>query len=316
MENNTYNNHFKFGWGTGIYNFDDNKTMPYWVEFGKVSRPIWDFRKECVNACRLIGETAKKPIAVCYSGGIDSEVIISSMTEAGVEYSALIVSLRHDGKIANSHDTEYAYSFVEKNNIPYIEYTLDFDDYVRNRSLSDVELYQSPRLGILVHSDIVRTFCKDYLCILGGGDINMSRSRLNGYPDTEGMFISEEQTSVSPIHAASLLGENVVNRFFMYTPELMLSWLVNEDIKTFVKYERSFVGINSYKMKPFVLHKLWPELTPRPKFTGYEHIPLFDKNKWNTCDPELVSIFSQAINATVSKTHIDIQYDDLLKILQ
>lgn len=275
-----------------------------------------DFRKECINACRLIGETAEKPIAVCYSGGIDSEVIISSMVDAGVNCSALIVSLIHDGQIANSHDTDYAYSFVKKNNIPYVEHTLDFDDYVRNRLLSDVELYQSPRPGILVHSDIVRTFCKDYLCILGGGDINMSRSRLNGYPDKEGMFISEEQTSVSPIHAASLLGEKVVNRFFMYTPELMYSWLINEDIKAFVKYERSFVGINSYKMKPFVLHKLWPELEPRPKYTGYENIPLFDKNKWNSCDPALVSIFSQAINAIVSRTQIDIQYDDLLKILQ
>ena len=176
-------------------------------------------------------------------------------------------------------------------------------------------MYRSSRSGILIHANIVKKFSKDYLCVLGGGDINMARYRMNGYPDKDGMYISEEQTSVSAIHAASNLGETVVSRFFMYTPELMLSWLTCEDIKTLVKCEKATLGITGYNIKPFIFHKLWPEMEPRPKFTGYENVDLFQKEQWSLCDPTLLNIMKDVMNTNFHNTTINIEYSDLINLL-
>jgi hypothetical protein len=310
----SYKDHFKFGWGDGTYNFSEND-LTYWVKFGKAERIPGDFRTECVNAARLIGQSAEKPVMVCFSGGIDSEIILTSMIEAGVKCKALIANIIHEGVVVNAHDTKYAFEYVEKHNVDHLVYDFDLADFFRNRLLADVINYRAPRPGLLIHADLVRTFSKNYLCVLGGGDLHFYRGEFNNKPEFSEMYVTEEQVSVSAIHAAVDLGETVVSRFFMYTPELMLSWLLNNDIKNFIKNEKAFTTITSYNIKPFIFHKLWPELIPRPKYTGFENINLFHREQMNTCDPELLQIMRTAIKTIFPSNTIYYQYSELLNIL-
>jgi hypothetical protein len=107
-------------------------------------------------------------------------------------------------------------------------------------------------------------------------------------------MITEHSTrTVSPLHAVSELGETMIYGFFQYTPELMLSWILNDDIQHWIKYEQAFLHISSKAIKPWVIHKLWDDITPRPKYTSFE---FFDKKResiseWANCDAALVASF-------------------------
>lgn len=316
IRNYTYKDHFKFGWGTGIYNFSD-RGQQYWAEFGKAERQPQSFREECINSATLIAESTQKPILVCYSGGIDSEVILLSMVEAKIPCCALIMSMSYNGKSEiNGHDLEYAFKFVKKYNIPYQVFVFDLSRFIKTCVIPYMYLYRTTVIGLLVHNEIVRKYSKDYLCVLGGGDIRLIRNRFNGYPLMEGMHIRENEKSTSAIQVAYENKSTVVNRFFMYTPELMLSWLENDDVKAFVTYEKSFEKITSTEIKPFVLHKMWPELISRPKYTGFEKVDVFNKENWNRCDPELVNVLNSAINTKFENSVVEIQYTDLIKMLK
>jgi hypothetical protein len=233
--NYTYKDHFKFGWGTGIYNFLD-RGQKYWVKFGKADRQPKSFREECVISSELIANTATKPILVCYSGGIDSEIILTSMMCAKVPCKALIMNMSYNGQHGvNAHDISYALKFVNAHNIPYEIFNFDLSLFIKESVIAYMHVYKTTVIGLLVHGEIVHKYSRDYLCILGGGDLRLIRNRFNGYPEIKGMHIRENEKSTSPIQIAYENNSTVVNRFFMYTPELMLSWLLLEEHKDFCK---------------------------------------------------------------------------------
>jgi hypothetical protein len=279
------------------------------------------FREECVNAAKLIGETAQKPILVFFSGGIDSEVVVRSMMEAGVPFEVLISNISYkDTTSMNSYDIAYALDFVKKYDIKYRIYECDFSNYLKTKYVSDVQKYITPRPGRTVIADIVQTFCKDYLCVMGDGEAALMRSRLNGFPDQEGMLIFDDVNEVAAIHAATDVGESAIFGFFHYTPELLLSWLLHKDIQTLVKYERAFLDISYISIKPFIYHKFWPDMTPRPKYTGYEIIdkyyPIWQKNPNDpSVDQELRIVFSNVAKYNHTLSTIIFHYPDLIKML-
>jgi hypothetical protein len=289
----THDNHFKFGWGTGLYNFD-NKQGKYWVEFGRAKYKPKSFREECVRAAKLIYENATKPLLVCFSGGIDSEVIVRSLQEANAIFSVVIMKINYkELKNINQHDTCYAFDYATKHNIPIIEFEFDLEDFIKNKFEFEADAFGGNYLGILSHTEIVKNF-PEYHCILGGGDIKLKRHRYCGRPELEGLFIEESEISISAIEAAYKHNGNVSNRFFMHTPELMLAWLLDYDISHFIKYEKSLVSnftiVNSDGIKAFAYYRHWPDMLPRPKFNGYEKLTLWKPGKELENDPKIIEI--------------------------
>jgi hypothetical protein len=320
--NYTYKDHFKCGWGDGTFNFDEDRTgLKYWRSYGRCVRRPMSFREECVNAARLIGETAEKPIMVFFSGGIDSEVVIRSMIEANVPFEVLIINHWYKGQSGlNAHDTQYAIDFVKKHNLKYRIYNFDLSDYLKTKYVSDTKKYLWAAPGRSIICNLIQTFCKDYLCVMGDGEPALVRSRLNGFPDQEGMLLKDDTGEVAALQAAAEYGESVVFGFFHYTPELLLSWFLNEDILNFVKNERAFLHISYISIKPFIYHKQWPDMTPRPKYTGYEMIDR-EITKWrsNPTDPsidqELIELFEIHRDFDWKFHSVVSFYDDLLKSL-
>ena len=122
----THNNHFQFGWGDSLFNFD-NKIGNYWVKFGRCEYMPTSFKYECTRAAKLISENATKPILICFSGGIDSEVVIRSFQSANVEFEVGIMNLTYlDDPSINKHDIQYALDYVTQHNIKHTIVNIDF----------------------------------------------------------------------------------------------------------------------------------------------------------------------------------------------
>lgn len=315
--NYTHNNHFRFGWGEGLFNFAD-KHEPYWVDFGRAEYIPDSFRSECLRTAKLIRESVDKPILVCFSGGIDSEVIVRSFQEQQIPIEVAIMKINYKGMLnVNSHDNQYAFDYARKNNIKINVFEFDIEKYVRNVYPVQASIY-GDYFGSLIHNEIIRSFPK-YHCVLGGGDTKLKRHRYNGRPSLPGMFIEEGIVSISGLEAALEHNGTVNNRFYIHTPEIMLAWLMDKDIAHWIRIERAlaskFGNINFHLIKAFVLYRHWPELEVRPKFNGYERLGLWKTNDQGLVkDQELINIIQNVEKEHASKTSNDviINYEDLL----
>jgi hypothetical protein len=300
----THNNFFRCGWGDkNTFNFKNKKDLDYWVTYDCAKQMPGTFREECVRAAKLIGEQSKKPILIFFSGGIDSEITVRSFMDANVDFTVCIVNLYYDNILSNTHDTNFAFSFVKQHNLSVKEIDYNFSNFMNERYIDGVYTYQTWLPGSIIHAELVSMLCKDYLCVFGLGDILLKRARHNGYPDVDGISVISDPKSVTAIHAGALMAEPVIAEFLAYTPEQMLSWMLHPDIQTFIKYERAFPILDIYNLKPFIYFKMWPDMAVRPKYSGLEGIHRLSKKEIWMNDP----VFKEGMNITSQmnvKVHI------------
>jgi hypothetical protein len=266
----SHNDHYKFGWGEGTYNFD-NRTGPYWVKYGRASRPPLSFKEECLNAARLIAEVAEKPIMVFASGGCDSEIIQRCFLEVGVPFESVTANLIYKGQVVNRYDTCYVDPFVQQYGIKHHYIDNDLDELFATRYYESVKKYQTWMPGSILQAEWAQKYCKDYHCVFGlVDDLLLKRPQWVGITEHEEVVVTQEPSVVSVLHAVNEMNETAVVAFFCYTPEQMLSWFTGEDIRVFANYYVSFPKLSMYGLKPFIYFKHWPELAPRAKATGYD----------------------------------------------
>jgi len=314
MTYTTHNNHFQFGWGEGVCNFDDRKGN-YWMKFGRCEYMPTSFKYECVRAARLISENAKKPVLVCFSGGIDSEVVVRSFQEANVDFEIGIMNLVYrDNTSINQHDISYALDYVKQHNLKHTIVDVDFEEFLRVHLLYNAKKYKSEFVGILLHREMIKLF-PNHHCVLGGGDIEVQRHRYNGRPELPGLYLEEEEISTALIESAREIGNDVSHRFFMQTPEIMLAWILDPDIQHWIKYEKAlaspWTNMNYFGIKPYALYRHWPDMTVRPKYTGLEKF--YDLYRSNDLDSDIRKIVEDV--QEYGETEIIINLEDLIEQL-
>jgi len=329
----THNNHFDFGWGTGTLNFNEKDSNSYRFSFGRASYIPSSFRQECVRAARLIGENAKKPIIIHFSGGIDSEIVVRSFLEAEVPFEVSIMQLLYKGNPHyNSFDTVYAFDLARKHKIKTHVFTQDIEQFVKTTFEKEADAWKTNHLAIAMQTEFVRNF-PNYHNVYGGGDLKPQRYKSLGkssvlrgtaneiHKTQNGLYVIEAESAVQVCFRAWECGTSTSNRFFIHTPELMLSWLYDPDIRHWIKYESAlhsrWTDLNHHGIKAFVCYKHWPEMPMRPKFTGFEVLGTKDFIT-SQLSPESMEILAR-VNAKYggnyvgSSKKVDVQ--DLIKML-
>jgi hypothetical protein len=311
----THNNHLKFGWGNGTYNLD-NKFGEFWVRYGRAEYQPASFREECVRAARLIGESAKKPILIFFSGGIDSEIMVRSFQEADVPFEVAIMKFkyRHDEHI-NAHETKRAFEIAIEDDLTCHTMTLDLEDYFKNVLPESCRQYKTNNWSKLIVTEMIKHY-SNYHCVIGGGNISLQRHKTNGRSGLTGLYLEEELVNVAAIEAAYQAGTTVCNRFFMYTPELMLAWLTDPQVSHWVKYENAltskYTNLNYYGIKTYMMYKHWPDMHIRPKYSGIERMTVLLNRDLNI--NEDISLFLKNINL-YKRSEFIIDYATLIEWL-
>lgn len=308
----THNNHLQFGWGEGTFNFD-NKFGEFWTSFGSATRTPESFRQECVTAARLIGDTAKKPILIFFSGGIDSEVIVRSFQEARVPFEIAVIKYKYQGDDnINEHETRRAYEMAIENGIKCHTATVDLEQAFKNSIPQLCRRYKTNNWLKLLVAETIRQF-KDYHIVIGGGQLALQRHKMNGRRGLTGLYLEEELVNVAAIEIAKEVGAGITNRFFMYTPELMLSWLTDPSVAHWIKYENAlnsaYTNLNYYGIKTYVMYQYWPEMTIRPKYSGIERMTMSLKRNPDVNND--IRLFLENINL-YKRTEFIINYSTLI----
>lgn len=233
------------------------------VSYGRVQRKVLDFRSECVEQCRYIGNIASKPIAVLYSGGLDSEVICRSFTDAGIPFTALIYE---DINSLNTHETMYAIEEAKKRQWSYRVIKFDLFRWLGEdvTPLAEELKISEPELCIYLLR-LKSAFELGFYPVDGRGDICLNA--------IEGDIVFNEcEQSLKTLLYIRKWGIDCCPKFFKFSPEIILSWLEEPMMLRWVRYHEA-LHLQSTKYYKAMIHiNNWHDLRSRKKYTGFENL--------------------------------------------
>lgn len=288
----TYNNHFKFGYlqkssdNKYVENFYANRNSEaddWIVKYGQCEKNVSDFRTECIRAAQKIYDNRQGlKIDVLFSGGSDSEIVLRSFLELGVDFNVHI--MRFDDYL-NAHDWSYAYVICQNLNIKPIFHDLNLLKFWRTeefRNFTWLSKCVSPQL--VPHMWLMNRV--DGLAIMGSGEcytarVDIVENRSTNFDNTNyskhvPWVLYEREKIASWYRFPMARNQPAVPGFFQYTPEIMYSFLVDET--SLLLHSNQHIGKLSNKGSKFNIYKkYWPELVDRKKWSGFEKVLEHDR---------------------------------------
>lgn len=245
------------------------------INFFKINRPTMPWRDELIHAAKHIRKSTDKPLYLCLSGGIDSEVMVRAFLEANIHFEALF--MRHT-QYTNEHELTYATEICRKNNIKLNLLPLDLTDFFVNQI--DQYIERGYNGGVASFSVYTYLYMMEAIHNIGGtAVIGMGEPVLQWkkFPnDTVGRIHLE--FILYRYNTYKFLMENPDHThfpwFFLQTPELLASYfnepLVNLLISDPSYFESPFTSGMQSLEKSIIYHKHFPQMRRRPKGTGWE----------------------------------------------
>jgi hypothetical protein len=212
----TKDNHFKFGYDYDWYRCRLHKTERFTVAFAATARPIQDWPSECVATAGAIKDTAADmPIELLFSGGINSEVVVRSFVAAGIPFTAHILRF---GDEINAHDIVHNIQFCKAHGVCYKMHDLNILQFF------EADLYDYAAVSQCVSPQVcVMMWLIDQL---DGYVVMGSKPNLVRRPS--GRWALRESETANALYRYCLATDRPgVPGFHQYTPELMLSYLLD-----------------------------------------------------------------------------------------
>ena len=246
-----------------------NEAGEFTSTFSPVTRDVMSWRDEIINAAKVIGETSTKPLYLCMSGGIDSEVAAMALLEAGVPFKAL--TLRHM-QYTNDHEVAFAIDWCSKHKIELNFLPIDITDFFVRKI--DSYIQNGYFGGVKTYSIYTYMYMMEAIHASGGSAVFGMGEPLfrnhDGKMDME--FIPYRYTLIE------YLRKNPEQQhfpwFFLQTPELLASYLQEPLVKLILEdpgYYNSPIPLWMQSLeKSIIYQRYFPELIRRPKGTGWE----------------------------------------------
>lgn len=280
MKQYSFNNHYILGFNGVPFSSRKHKDDQFYCQYGRATQEM-NLRDACNEAAHLILNTISKDAWLCFSGGIDSEIMVRSFMDQRLPFKVVMFRFKNG---ENDHDLKTAFSFCEKYNLPYQILELDFYDWFKSDECKEVIKTS--------HSNNVTQL---YLCWmiaevnrLGGhpiiaigdplllrsvpSDFNSVRYNFNSYNEEvedQWHLYSEEDIDGVPQRFSVMNNLDCYPNFSCHTPNIFRAFIddamVHKVITDFNSYR--FTYDNRFKM-----YSQYFNLEYRPRYHGAENI--------------------------------------------
>ncbi|MDX9730528.1 MAG: hypothetical protein RBT63_02050 [Bdellovibrionales bacterium] len=335
----TSQNHFQFGYRDPItlttrwMNRRFHEKELFTVRYGRATRHFATWREANREAARLILSSAHSkglsPI-VCYSGGLDSEIMLTAFLEAALEDSstrpnspfsvATLNLIDSNGQALNAHDTDYIRAYresasqeLDRLRVSFRSHDLNLEEFwpkfrpefrpgfqqedLTSLSTSKLNANRDSLLSLADETQIVspQLLCHIWLCeqihkeqiqnneaqalpIIGQGELYLAKTLPPHYVPGKSEYAPSTWSVVETENLCGLyrffIGRNrpAIPGFFQYLPEQFETHLrLNPVLHELISHRREG-KLSTRTSKPDILAHDYPELEPRPKFTGFEKV--------------------------------------------
>jgi hypothetical protein len=249
------------------YNYQNtpntNINQRFEVNFKPTSRPVLEWKQELLISIKDI--PTKKPIYLCMSGGIDSEVVAQLLIQSKIKFKA--ITFKHI-KGTNQNDTCCADEFCKANNIEQI--SIYFEPEYLFKDGVEKYIKQGYRSINIYH--YLQLFMLETVTELGGYALGGAG---------EMVFHTVDDQICLKMNPCYTLGmdwcknNNVHHNlwFFHSSPEIYASYL-NLELISFLLNDPSFFVSHHYASneKRIIYHQHWPRMMKREKLSGFGNI--------------------------------------------
>lgn len=233
---------------------------PTWcVEIDPPTRPVKSYWEETLIACEIIYEQRTAPLQLCYSGGLDSEFVLSTFLHLGIDVEVVIMKTQY-----NYPETQYAFKFCEAKNITPTIVDLDLDRFVQSGEM--IKIAESMQVcNFIIPANMWLISQLDGTVVTGNDPPHMKKN----YQDNQ-WYLDEEEVIHSQFNFYRQYGISGTPFLLSYTPEQMLSFLVDPTMQDLANNKiPGKLGTNSTKVFVFNNGSGY-DLEQRKKLTGYE----------------------------------------------
>ncbi len=294
----SHKNHFEFGFSNGAANakvqapfsFRDSPADQWFVQYGRCERMPQSFRAECLRTARQIRDNTSLPIDLFFSGGVDSEVALRAFLEAGIDVRVFSLRFKND---LNAHDVEWVTRSCEGLGVTPTFIDLDLLKFWESDAIGYAERTQCVSPQLL--STMWLADQTDGFCVLGSGENFIVKRVPQDYVPGESPYLRStwdlfEKEKIAAWYRHFIVsGRDAAPGFFQYTPELMLSWFL-DDLGRDLWNDRIIGKLNSVSSK-MNLYQRHFAVQDRPKFTGFEKVLAEDaefrrelRKRFDDCD--------------------------------
>ena len=241
-----------------LVNFVHSYNNGFNIKFNPTTRPLKSWYTEVYNTANEIYKSNTKPIYVCFSGGIDSEVIVKAFMENNLKY--IICPFN-------------AENFFKKKVFEYAE-----------KGFRAIRIFRYFQLFIMEQIERL-----DGCAVLGSGE--QVYCNINGE-----ICINMEQGHTMSLDWCEVNKTKHYPYYFMQNSELYASYMKVDLIEHLLKNPSYFTNYldNMSTEKIIVYHRFWPELKRRDKYHGFESImPIKNETEMKLRDmfPDIVPKF-------------------------
>lgn len=265
--NFTYKNHIKYYIDNNLFGYRNNSIQKFKITVGKIDKDYYkktSFKKELLRTADLIYQNFGKNIAIWLSGGTDSEIVLRNFIELGIKPSCFTIKFKND---YNAIDVNEAIELTKNLNIPLN--IIDFDVKKFYYSGQASEFGKQIQCTQITYLSVYHSILKIGIPSVMGGELLLKRN-INTNPSSW-YYCLRENEDCSAMRFSIKYNVPLVNEYFSYTPELMLSYLENDDIKSLVTTKFNY-KLTSVSSKNSILKKLIPEIKIRKKTHGFEKL--------------------------------------------
>lgn len=269
MQQYTLNNWLEWYYDDELFGQQDpNNFKKFVTRYNCNIKDVGTYKEELLKtATNTLDHFNVKDLTLCFSGGVDSEVILRTYLEIGHKLNVVIY--RYEDNL-NAHDIYYAEKVCEQLNVTYKIIDFNLKQFFENDAASMIEACQVDKPLQLVGCKFLEI--TDGIPIAGEGELWLCM-RPGGF-DSENKFnYYWANCECSQEFAREMyvdhVGKKAIPKWFQWRPEILLSALQTDYVKKLTSNQYTDVYCSLDNL--YELYKPWfPDLIKRPKFSGFE----------------------------------------------
>lgn len=265
--NYTNNNHLYYTindvrFGIRKTPFEKYKVFVGSIDTSEYKKSSW--RTELKKTASIVRKEYGKDLILFLSGGTDSEIVLRNFIEIGFKPRCITIKFT-DGY--NIQDVIEAEEISKSLNVKLDTINFNVKDFYKSGEAlefsKEINCTQITYLMIYYH---IKKF--GFPSVMGGEQL------LKREVNNSGSFwyhCFRENEDASAMRFSEKFKIPIVNEWFSYTPEMMLYFLENKDIKNLTNDKFNY-KLTSVSSKNQILKKLFPEIKLRIKTHGFERL--------------------------------------------
>lgn len=291
MTNYTFGNHLSYSIGGREFGYRENSSEKFLVKVGNIDYDYYlkgDFCSELRRTADCVYKEFGKDLVLYLSGGTDSEIVARNFIDIGIRPKCVIIKFKDN---YNAPDVNEGIQIARELDLDLEIMDFDVKNFFYSGEASEFgkKIQCTQITYLLVYYHILKVGAPAVM----GGEALFTRGV--GPKGTNWYYTFRENEDASAMRFSAKYNIPLVNEWFSYTPELLMYYLEDEEIRALFSEKYNY-KLSSVSTKNAVLRRLYPGIRPKKKTHGFERLLGFNYEAYKGISLDQIKRFESSLD--------------------